>query len=119
MVEPAGRETLWGAATIKVIGSGIDSEAVASQISRLVGEHDVATVSVTSGRSGSRSTSLTPRPVLSPAQVRALPKGRALLLATGTPIVLLTLEPYYRGPHAPVVDAAAAALVARIAKEAS
>ena len=72
-------------------------------------------MSVTTGRSGSRSTSLTHRPVLTAAQVRALPKGTALLLATGTPATLLRLDPYYRGPHAAAIDAEAAALTARIA----
>ena len=86
-----------------------------SRISRLVGDHDVATVSVSTGRGGSRSTSLTNRPVLTAAQVRALPKGTALLLATGTPATLLRLHPYYAGPHAAAIDTEAAALTARIA----
>jgi type IV secretory pathway TraG/TraD family ATPase VirD4 len=110
-----GMEALWGAATIKLVGAGVDSEAVASQISRLVGEQDVATVSVTSGRGGSRSTSLTSRPILTAAQVRALPKGTALLLATGSKPVLLRLNPYYEGPDAQAVTAEAARLTARIA----
>ncbi len=111
-----GIEQLWGAATIKLIGAGIDDEKVASDISKLVGDQDVATVSVTSGRSGSRSTSLTTRPVITAAQVRALPKGTALLLATGARPVLLGLDPYYRGPHANAIEAEAAALADRIAQ---
>jgi type IV secretory pathway TraG/TraD family ATPase VirD4 len=113
-----GMASLWSAATVKLIGAGVDDEEVASRISRLVGEHAVSTVSVSTGRSGSRTTSLTHRPVLTPAQVRALPKGTALLLATGTPATLLRLSPHYRGPHAAAVDAEAAALTARIAEEA-
>ena len=110
---------LWGAATIKLVGAGIDSEDVASKISRLIGEQDVATVSVTSGRTGSRSTSLTSRPILTPAQVRALPKNTALLFATGSPVVLLRLDPSYRGKHAAQLDAEAKALTTRIAQEAT
>ena len=40
-----GREgfaTLWSAATIKVIGAGIDSAKMAEDISKLIGDHDVA-----------------------------------------------------------------------------
>jgi type IV secretory pathway TraG/TraD family ATPase VirD4 len=70
---------------------------------------------VSTGRTGSRSTSLTHRPVLTAAQVRALPKGRALLLATGAPAVLLRLAPYYRGSHASAIDAESSALTTRIA----
>jgi type IV secretory pathway TraG/TraD family ATPase VirD4 len=110
-----GMAALWSAATIKLVGAGTDDEDTASRISRLVGDHDVAVVSVSTGRGGSRSTSLTNRPVLTAAQVRALPKGTALLLATGTPAVLLRLHPYYAGPHATAIDTEAAALTARIA----
>ena len=110
-----GMAELWSAATIKLIGAGIDDEDTASRISRLIGDQAVATVSVSTGRGGSRSTSLTHRPVLSPAQLRALPKGTALLLATGTPATLLRLHPHYRGRHAPAIDAEVTALTARIA----
>ena len=110
-----GMAALWSAATIKLIGAGIDDEDTATRISHLVGDHAVATVSVTTGRGGSRSTSLTHRPVLTAAQVRALPKGTALLLATGTPATLLRLHPHYRGPHAHAIDAEATALTTRIA----
>ena len=113
-----GMAALWSAATIKLVGAGTDDEDTATRISHLVGDHAVATVSVSTGRGGSRSTSLTHRPVLTAAQVRALPKGTALLLATGTPATLLRLHPYYRGPHAHAIDTEAAALTTRIAADA-
>lgn len=113
-----GMEALWAAATIKLVGAGIDSEAVASQISKLIGDQDVATVAVTSGRGGSRSTSLSSRAILTPAQVRALPKGTALLMATGSKPVLLRLNPYFAGPDAAAVNQEATALTARIARQA-
>ncbi len=113
-----GIDALWSAATIKLIGAGIDNEGDASRISRLVGDQDVATVSVTSGRGGSRSTALATRPIITAAGVRALPKGTALLFSTGAPTVLLRLAPYYRGRHAPAITAEAQALTARIAQEA-
>lgn len=109
-----GMKALWSASTVKLVGAGIDEADVAENISRLIGEHDVATVSVNSGERGSRSTSLRTQRILTAAQVRALPKGRALLFATGAPPTMLQLCPYYQGPHATAVAAAAQALEARI-----
>ncbi len=33
--------TLWGAATVKLLGAGLDEAAFVEDVSRLVGEHDV------------------------------------------------------------------------------
>ncbi len=50
-------KALWSAATVKVIGSGIDDATFAEDLSRLVGDHDVAvrSTSVSDGKT-SRST---------------------------------------------------------------
>jgi hypothetical protein len=37
---------------------------------------------------------------MEPGHVRALDKGTALLLATGVPVALLRLRPWYLGPNA-------------------
>ena len=41
-----GMGALWSAATIKLIGAGIDDAKLAEDLSRLVGEHDVPTATV-------------------------------------------------------------------------
>ena len=47
------------------------------KVSRLVGQHDVSTVSISRGRDGvSRSTSFRLDPVLPPDRIRALPDDR-------------------------------------------
>jgi type IV secretory pathway TraG/TraD family ATPase VirD4 len=106
-----GLNALWSAATIKLIGAGIDDADTAEDISRLIGEHDVAVVTINSGEQGSRSTTLRTQRILTAGQVRALPKGSALLLATGAPATLLKLTPYYHGPHANQIARASTELV--------
>ena len=97
-----GMAALWSAATIKLVGAGIDDPKLAEDISRLVGEHDVPTVARTRDGAGHHTwqTSLRRQRILDAAQIRALPKGSALLLATGIKPALLDLLPWYDGPDA-------------------
>ncbi len=102
-----GMKSLWSAATVKLIGAGMDDPEFAENISKLVGDHDVSTVSVSTGQ-GKRntSTSLRQQRVLTAAQIRALPKGRALLLATGAKPAMVRLRPFYAGPDAALISTA-------------
>ncbi|MCK7626185.1 TraM recognition domain-containing protein [Streptomyces sp. RS10V-4] len=116
----AGMHALFSAATIKVIGSGMDDADFADKISRLAGDHDVRTVSVSTGESG-RSTSVSMRQerVLPPDVIRALPKGTACLLATGIRPALIDLKPWYRGRDAEHLTAASATATAAITERAT
>jgi type IV secretory pathway TraG/TraD family ATPase VirD4 len=118
-----GFDALWSAATVKVIGAGIDDADFADKISRLIGEHHVPETSVSHGSTGrSVSTSRRRERIMDAGQVRRLPKGTALLLATGLPIGLIRLLPWHTGPHADeLADAqkAAAAAIAHRAAEGS
>lgn len=115
----AGMDALWSAATIKLVGSGIDDADFADKLSRLVGDHDVRTVSVSTSESG-KSTSISMRQerVLPADAIRALPKGSALLLATGVRPALLDLKPWYREPYADRLGAASAKATVAITKRA-
>ncbi|MFF8866015.1 type IV secretory system conjugative DNA transfer family protein [Streptomyces sp. NPDC015139] len=105
----AGMDALWSAATIKLVGSGVDDADFADKLSRLVGDHDVRTVSVSTSESGkSTSVSLRQERVLPADAIRALPKGSALLLATGIRPALLDLKPWYREPDADRLGVASA-----------
>lgn len=91
-----GIKELWGAATIKLVGPGMDDASFAGDLSRLVGEHDVPTVSYGNGRSGhSRNRSMRRDRIMSAADIRALGKGAALLFATGSKPALVKLRPWY------------------------
>ncbi|WP_225847293.1 type IV secretory system conjugative DNA transfer family protein [Streptomyces sp. HPF1205] len=106
----AGMDAMWSAATIKVIGSGIDDPDFADKLSRLIGDHDVATASTSHSDSG-KSTSISMRQerILPPDAIRALAKGSALLFATGLRAAMLTLRPWYQEPGAEQLSAASAA----------
>jgi len=109
----AGMDTLWSASTVKLIGPGIDDARVAEDISRLVGEHEVPTTSISRGHSGSSTSTASRRErILNAGQVRALPRGRALLLATGARAVLLRLTPWFDGPLAAKLSGDVAAVTA-------
>ncbi|WP_326777054.1 type IV secretory system conjugative DNA transfer family protein [Streptomyces sp. NBC_01445] len=115
----SGMDALWSAATIKLVGSGIDDADFADKLSRLVGDHDVRTVSVSTSESGkSTSVSMRQERVLPADAIRALPKGSALLLATGIRPALLSLKPWYREPNADRLGAASAKETAAITERA-
>ena len=102
-----GMAALWGAATKKIIGAGVDSPRLARDLATLVGQHDVPvrTLSYGDGRA-SESVSLRRQDILEPAAIRALPPGTALLLATGIKPALIRLTPWYAGPRAAEISAA-------------
>ena len=111
-----GMGTLWGAATVKLIGAGGDDPRFAGDVSALIGEHDVATLSLTRDGSGhlSRQVSVRRQRIMGPEDVRALKRGTAVLLASGARPAMLRLDPWFRQPGAPVLAAATAAAVGQI-----
>src|SRR5690606_18214291 len=92
----------------------------AEKVSRLVGEHKVSETSVSHGSTGrSVSTSRRRERVMEAAEIRALPKGRALLLATGVRVGMIRLRPWYLEPDAADLSAAFDVEIAEIAARAS
>jgi type IV secretory pathway TraG/TraD family ATPase VirD4 len=103
----AGMRELWGAATIKLIGSGADNADFAEDISRVLGEHEITTLSYNRGAGGpSSSTSTRRERILTAADIRALPKRQAILLATGTRAAMVELLPWYTGRRRDEISAA-------------
>ncbi|MFH8470890.1 type IV secretory system conjugative DNA transfer family protein [Streptomyces sp. NPDC017991] len=116
----AGMDALWSAATVKLLGAGLDDADFVDKISKLVGQHDVRTASFSKGKEGiSRSYSYRLDPILPPDQIRALPKGTALLLATGIRPSLIRLRPWYKEPGADRISQAAKAETAAITERAT
>ncbi|MZF88502.1 type IV secretory system conjugative DNA transfer family protein [Streptomyces sp. SID5643] len=115
-----GMDALWSAATVKLLGAGLDDADFVQKISTLVGQHDVRTPTVSRGKEGtSRSYSYRQEAVLPPDRIRALPKGTALLLATGVRPALIRLRPWYKEPGAAAISAAAKAETAAITERAA
>lgn len=92
----SGFDALWSAATIKIIGAGVQDDEFAESISRLIGEHKIPEVSTSHGPGGrSTSTQLHRERIMELADVAALPKTNAILIVPGRRPGLLTLEPWY------------------------
>ncbi len=113
-----GFATLWSAATVKMIGAGIDSAKMAEDISKLIGDHDVVVRSTSHGRDSSTSTSLRQQRIIPPDRVRSLPKGHALVLATGVRVALVQGLPWYESARADQVARDLAAAHAAIRRRA-
>ncbi|MFL4905900.1 type IV secretory system conjugative DNA transfer family protein [Streptomyces sp. MMS24-I2-30] len=115
-----GMDALWSAATVKLLGAGLDDADFVQKISTLVGQHDVKTPSISRSKDGtSRSYSYRQEAVLPPDRIRALPKGTALLLATGVKPALIKLRPWYKEPGADAISAQAKAEAAAITERAA
>lgn len=102
----AGMRKLWSAATIKLYGGGVSEVDFLNEVSQLIGEYELETTSVSNSASG-RSVSISTRKErkLDVAALGSLPKGRAVLIASGTPPVLGRTIPWMTGPHAIAVEA--------------
>ncbi|WP_424534217.1 TraM recognition domain-containing protein [Sphaerisporangium viridialbum] len=96
-----GMDALWSAATIKILGADLDDADFAGKFSRLIGVHKVVETSMSRSQGGT-SVSYNPRKesIFTAADVRALPKGTALLLATGIRAAVIRLRPWYKEPGA-------------------
>ena len=101
-----GMNTLWSAATIKVYGGGVAEDKFLDQLSNLVGDYDKATRSSSHSR-GHRTIShqLHRERIMTVADLAALPKGRAVVIAAGSRPTLVKTIPWMDGPHAAAVNA--------------
>jgi type IV secretory pathway TraG/TraD family ATPase VirD4 len=84
---------MWSAANIAVAGRGINDADHLSDLTRLIGDRQIRDGSVTVGSGGHRSSSTQNREerILTEADLRALPRGRAILFASGARSILLRL----------------------------
>ena len=118
-----GMAALWGSATKKLIGAGVDSPRLTRDVATLIGHHDVPVRSITVGDGrASEQISYQRRMILEAADIRAMEQGTALLLASGSRPALLDLRPWHARPDAPQIDAArlrAEAAIQRAAREAA
>jgi type IV secretory pathway TraG/TraD family ATPase VirD4 len=105
---PLGMEKLWSAANIAIYGGGVDDARFLDRLSKLIGTHERLAQTRTTGERGRRSTTraVAERTILTPAELRELPQGRAVLFASGTPAALLEPLPWWRGPHAEAIRTA-------------
>jgi type IV secretory pathway TraG/TraD family ATPase VirD4 len=106
----SGMKKLWSAANIKVYGGGVSEATFLEDLSRMIGDYDRQSSSLSTGR-GHRTVSqqLHRERILNVADLAAMPKGRAVVLASGSRPTLIQTQPWMTGPHAAGVRASIAA----------
>ncbi|ACZ30605.1 Type IV secretory pathway VirD4 protein-like protein [Xylanimonas cellulosilytica DSM 15894] len=92
--EKAG--AIWEAAIVKINLGGSAVARDLQDVSALLGERDDTTYSTSIGADGSKSTSASVRrvPVMSPQQLRAIPRGKALILLRSVAPMIADLRPW-------------------------
>lgn len=91
-----GMEKLWSASNVKIYGGGVSDTKFLQRVSDLVGPYEHLTASTSSGRGGrSRSRSVVERPIMTVAELGALPRGRAVVIASGVRPALIRVVPWF------------------------
>ena len=106
----AGMNKLFSAANVFVYGGGVREDRFLESLSKIIGDYDDLQTSTSTGR-GQRTTSrqLVRRRILDVDELAAMPKGRAVVLASGARPTLIRTQPWMTGPHAEAVRASIAA----------
>ncbi|QGN34293.1 type IV secretory system conjugative DNA transfer family protein [Microlunatus sp. Gsoil 973] len=102
----SGMKKLWSAANIKIYGGGVSEAQFLEDLSRLIGDYDRLASSTSSSR-GQKTVSqqLQRERILDVADLAAMPKGRALVLASGARPTLIRTLPWMSRPYADRVRA--------------
>ena len=105
-------DTLWDAATVKLVLGGLAKYRDLDDVARLIGEIDETVETRTRARAGDRSTSTSIRsvPVLPASALRTLPFGTGVLLLRQTRPAVIDLTPWTKRPDADQLRADQAAI---------
>lgn len=96
----SGMNALWAAANIKVLGSGVDDANFLRERSEAIGDYEVVSASVSESKGGkSYSRSLGSSKTFSVQALAQLPRGRAIVFASGAPPVLVRTVPWWEGEY--------------------
>lgn len=99
-----GMKKLWSASNIKVYGGNVSEVSFLEDLSKLIGSYDRISNSTSRGR-GQRSVSqqLQRERILDVDELGALPKGRAIVLSSGSRATLVRTVPWMAASYAPSV----------------
>lgn len=96
-----GMRKLWSASNVKIYGGGVSEVGYLDELSRLIGQYSYINVSRSHSKTGSSSSRQENKDeILSVADLTALPRFRAILLASGAPATMIETIPWMNGPHA-------------------
>jgi type IV secretory pathway TraG/TraD family ATPase VirD4 len=103
-----GMRKLWGASNIRVYGGGVGELEFLSNLEKLIGDYNRVVASpsqqrAATGTSSSTSWQLTPTPILTVAELAALPRDRAVVLPSGAPAILAQPIPWWSTKSAKAV----------------
>jgi len=86
--------------TVDSVGFRFGDARFLRRLSDLIGSYDRVMTSETHsrGHGRQRSRSVQERTILTIAELRELPRGRAILFASGTPAVMIEPQPWYTNP---------------------
>lgn len=106
----SGMKKLWSASNVKVYGGGVSEAAFLDDLSRIIGDYDRLSSSTSYGR-GQRTVSqqLHRERIMDVAELAAMPKGRAVVLASGSRPTLIRTQPWMTAAYAGDVRASIAA----------
>ena len=106
----SGMKKLWSASNVKVYGGGVSEAAFLDDLSRIIGDYDRLSTSTSYGR-GQRTVSQQNHRerIMDVAELAAMPKGRAVVLASGSRPTLIRTQPWMTSAYADDVRASIAA----------
>lgn len=97
----SGMKKMWGAATVKCVGAGLDDYSFVDQVSQLVGMRAIVEESLSTSRQGASTTRSRRRErIIDAAEVRELERSTALMFATSTRPAMIRMPAWFEGPDA-------------------
>lgn len=106
----SGMRKLWSAANVAIYGGGVKEREFLDTLAGMIGDYDKTTRSVSVGKGHRNITQqLNRQRILDPADLAAMPPGRAIVLASGARPTLIATQPWMTSPHAAAIRASIAA----------
>jgi type IV secretory pathway TraG/TraD family ATPase VirD4 len=101
-----GMEKLWSAANIRVYGGGVSDANFLERLSKLIGDYDIMSKSVSYNK-GERGTSKQTQRhhIMEVSDLASMPPGRAIVFPSGIPATMIKTVPWMVRPDAAAVKA--------------